>query len=404
MNNNYDVGIIGAGVAGTFAALRISQFHKDTKTIVFDLGRKWAKRRRQIDGWLGCLPNSDGKFYLSDIDKVSQLTGLRKAKSAHTWFNKVLSNVGDFKVTKDKAPFVSLSKKLSKLDYNLTLNDYVQTYPKDIHSLSKYIASIVEQNRNITFYFDTEVVTIHRQKSVFIVSSENQEFRCKKLIFAVGRSGWRWAKDVYANFGIIESNDIAKFGIRVEMNETLLKDFNKSSCTISKENDWELGPFCWNGTVIPEDHIDTAISAFRSNENRWKSDKVSFNLIGSRKFENNGFEQTDRLAKLTFIITNDRVIKEKTSTLLNGKSKVSILPEYDWLKNTLAEISLVIPEITTKAYFHVPTIVPLPPPINVGTDLSTELDNFYVAGETAGVTGLLSAACMGIISADSVCK
>ena len=34
------------------------------------------KRRRQLEGWLGCLPNSDGKIYLSDTSKVAELTGI----------------------------------------------------------------------------------------------------------------------------------------------------------------------------------------------------------------------------------------------------------------------------------------------------------------------------------------
>ena len=53
--NKYDVGIIGAGVAGAFAALRISQNNPGTKTIIFDFGRPPGKRRRQLEGWFGCF-------------------------------------------------------------------------------------------------------------------------------------------------------------------------------------------------------------------------------------------------------------------------------------------------------------------------------------------------------------
>ena len=82
---NYDVGIIGAGVAGSFAALKIAKDHKNIKTILFDLGRPPMKRRRQLEGWLGCLPNSDGKLYLNDLDRVSNLVGAKKTKSAYNW-------------------------------------------------------------------------------------------------------------------------------------------------------------------------------------------------------------------------------------------------------------------------------------------------------------------------------
>lgn len=401
---DFDIGIIGAGVAGAFATLRLAKEHKSAKVILFDLGRPPMKRRRQLEGWLGCLPNSDGKLYQTDIGKVSQITGLRKAKSANTWFKNVLEQIDNFKIVKDRSPNAALEKKLKKIGYDTVLNDYVQIYPKEIHALSKYMAGIIENNKNITFNFDNEVTRITKQKNMFVISTELQEFRCKKIIIAVGRSGWRWAKSVYSNFGIIDNNDFARFGIRIETNSNTLKDFNRSNCTLLKGNEIEIGPFSWFGTVIPEDHLDMAISAFRSNENRWKSDKVSFSLIGNRLFPSNGFEETDRIGNLTFVWANDRIIKERVSSILNNKSKISPFKEYDWLKPVLTELSTVIPEITTKAYFHVPTIVPSAPKIIIGDNLETEIDGMFVAGESAGISGILAAACMGIIAADSACK
>ena len=400
----FDVGIIGAGVAGAFATFKIAKDYKDVKTIVFDLGRPPMKRRRQLEGWLGCLPNSDGKIYLSDTSKVSELTGLRKAKSAFTYFNHVLGNVDTFKVVKDKSPQVSLEKKLKKAGYEVFLNDYIQLYPKDIHALSKHMAGVVEQNKNITFSFDNEIKKVYKQKNYFVINSEDNEYKCKKIIIAVGRSGWRWSNDLFRSLGLIENNDFAKFGIRIEVNSSLMKEFNKSNCTIKKGDDLEIGPLCWNGTVIPEDHIDLAISSFRSNENRWKTDKVSFSLIGNIPFEKNGCEQTDRIGKLTFLLANDRIIREKISHLLSGKSTISIMPEYNWLKSSLKELSEVLPEVVSKGYFHIPTIVPMAPKINIGSNLSTDIEGMFVAGESAGVTGILSAASMGLICADSACK
>lgn len=401
--NNFDVGIIGAGVAGAFATLKIAKDHKNSKAIVFDLGRPPMKRRRQLEGWLGCLPNSDGKLYLNNLDKVADIVGLKKTKSANTWFSNILSGIGNFKIIKDKSPSVSMDKKLKKNGYEVILNDYIQIYPKDIHLLSKNMAETIENASNITFSFDNEVKTICKQKNLFVITTEKEEYKCKKIIIAVGRSGWRWSKDLYSSLGIIDNNDIAKFGIRIELNSSYMKDFNKSNCTLLKDN-IEIGPLSWFGTVIPEDHIDLAISAFRSNENRWKTDKVSFSLIGNVPFPDKGFEQTDRIGKLTFVLSNDRIIKEKISTILTGKSKISIIPEYDWLINPIKELSNVLPEISSKAYFHVPTILPLPPKINIGSNLETEIDGMFVVGESAGVHGILSAATMGIIAADQACK
>jgi hypothetical protein len=229
------------------------------------------------------------------------------------------------------------------------------------------------------------------------------DFVCKKLIFCVGRGGWRWAQEIFEQFGIIEENNLTKFGVRIEMESSALKDFNNSNCFISN-NALEIGPLSWNGTVVPEDHIDFAISSFRSNEDRWKTDKVSFNLIGNRIFKDNGFEQTSRIGQLTFILSNDRVIKEKVSTTLNGKSKLSILPEYDWLGGAIKEISKFIPELEDKGYLHFPTIIPATSKIKIDKNLSTDVSNMFCAGETAGKPGLLFAMLSGIIAADAACK
>ena len=400
---DFDVGIVGAGVAGAFATLKLAKDHKNTKVILFDLGRPPMKRRRQLEGWLGCLPNSDGKLYQTDVGKVADVIGLRKAKSAHTWMRHVMEKIDTFKVVKDRAPNIAVEKRLKKLGYNIVLNNYVQVYPKEIHALSKYMAETIEQNKNITFCFDSEVMRVTKQKGMFVVTTEDQEYRCKKLVIAVGRSGWRWAKELYSNFGIIDNNDIARFGIRIETNSNIMKEFNRSNCSLIKD-DIEIGPFSWFGTIIPEDHLDMAISAFRSNENRWKTDKVSFNLIGNRPFPGAGFEQTDRIGKLMFVLSNDRIIKERVSSILTGKSKVSMIQEYDWIGGAITELATAIPEIATKAYFHVPTITPLAPKINIGDNLETEVDGMFVVGESAGISGILSAGIMGTAVGDSVCK
>jgi uncharacterized FAD-dependent dehydrogenase len=60
--------------------------------------------------------------------------------------------------------------------------------------------------------------------------------------------------------------------------------------------------------------------------------------------------------------------------------------------------------VATKAYFHTPTITPLAPTINIGSNLESEIPGMFIVGESAGISGILAAACMGIAVADAVCK
>jgi hypothetical protein len=395
----YDIGIIGAGVAGAFATYNIAK-NSDLKTVVFDLGRPPMKRRRQLEGWLGCLPNGDGKLYLNNIDSVAQLIGSKKAKSTSKNILNMFSKVCNIDEVIDRSPLVPAQKRIEKFGYGLSLNNHIQIIPKDVHALSKIMAAEIEANKNITYSFDNEVISISKDKKMFVIQSQEKEFHCKKILVAVGRSGWRWVKDLYEKFGIIEDDSVAKYGIRLEIASTQIKDFNRSNCTLTRDN-IEIGPLCWGGTVIPEDHLDLAISAFRSNENRWKTDKVSFTLIGNVPADR-GVYETDRLGKLTFILSNDRIIKEKVSSLIKKTSKISVIPDYNWLIPELQHLSNVMPEIVNRGYFHVPTIMPFAPRIKIDEALHTEVEGMYVAGESAGVHGILAAASMGIAASNSI--
>lgn len=399
----YDIAILGTGVAGMFALHRLNEKHRDASILTIDAGRPPAKRRSQMYGFAGLLSQGDGKYYLTDTKQVENITGARKAKVAAKWVAEVFRNVSTFEATKDRAPSLAAQKRIKSQGFEIQSNNFVQLYPGEIHALSKFITEQLDNNQNITYSFDNEIVNLTKTKHYFSIHTQMGEFRAKKVILAVGRAGWRWAQQVFNHFGLVEDNQFARFGVRLEMPAALLKDFNKSNCTLLKEN-LIVGPLCWNGTIIPEDHVDMAISAFRSNETRWKTDKVSFAYIREIPTDNKGFEQTDRIGKLTFILTNDRVNKERVSALIKGTSSISILPDYEWLKQDMKDLSEVIPNLLTKAHFHIPTLLPLPSKINLGKDLSTEVDGLYVSGETAGVVGIAAAAQMGYIAADGATK
>ncbi len=399
----HDIGIVGAGIAGCFAALRISENNPSNKIVLFELGRPNSKRRRQIEGWFGCFPTGDGKIYPGDVDNVLQVADGRRAKPAAKWVMEWMNEVNPMKLIKDNLPTSSLQKKIKEADFEIKLNNYIQWKPESIHALSKLIAETIENNTNITFSFDNEVFKIIKKRGHFLVSTAQGDYSCKKLIICVGRSGWRWVSNLYKDLGITQNDDYASFGIRVEIAAQHLKDFNKSHCSLSKGK-LEVGPFSWFGTVIPEDHADLVISAFRSNEDRWKSDKVSFSLTSSEYFKNTGSFQTDRLAKLAFLLFNDRVSREKIRLFLKNESQLNLLPEYNWLHNSLKELETLIPQLLTRGYFHVPNILPMASQVSLDTTLQTEIDGMYVAGESAGIRGILAAAVMGTICADSACK
>src|SRR5579885_3687246 len=229
-----DVAILGLGVAGAFAALKLSEKNKDISIVGVDFGRPPMKRRRQLEGWLGSLPMGDGKIFISDLEKLSDIVNDKKIKKAAKYVKSMLKEVSDCKIIKDKGPNLSMQKKLLNNNFDIKLNDYFQLYPKNIHALSKIISERIEKNENIKLLFDNEIYDITKQKKYFIIQTELDEIKCKKILFCVGRSGWRFSHTIFKKFGLIEDNNIAKFGIRLEMPSGFLKDFNRSSCSLIK--------------------------------------------------------------------------------------------------------------------------------------------------------------------------
>lgn len=403
MSNVFDIGIIGGGVAGCFAATRIAEKYPNNKVVLTDFGAKFSKRRRFLEGALGCFPNSDGKLYLNNLSQVSEIADGRKVNAAYKWVMETLSEVNPMKVIKDTMPSAAAQKRIKEAGFDITLNDHIQWKPESIHLLSRLISEKIEKAGNVQFSFDNEVFKILKKKNVFVISTATGDIFCKKIILCVGRSGWRWVNKLYKDLGLVVNDDYAYYGARIEISSQYLKDFNKSHCTLNKEG-LECGPFSHSGTVIPEDHADLVTSAFRSNEDRWKSDKVSFSVLTSKYCPDNGCLQTERLGKLAFLLANDRVGKERIRSFMRKENELTLIPEYQCLFDIFTKLNLLIPNLLTKGYYYTPNVLTLTSKIRLGTNLESEIDGLYVAGESAGVVGLLSAALMGTVAADNICK
>lgn len=398
----YDVIIAGGGVAGAFAAYRIAK-QKNIKACLIEFGRPPGKRRKQLEGWLGCFPTSNTRLYLDDIQKVESLVGSKNAAKYNDIVLDILSDYGPLKPNKSKKPQDTIKNKINQLGYTAQYLNYVQWKPENVHLLSRGIADFINESGNVDLEFDNEIKSI-TYKDKFIVETELGTFASKKLILCIGRSGWRFARTIFKNLNIIESDDISQVGFMAEIPASSLRDWNGSHCILTKD-DLTIGPLSYNGTVIPEDHVDLVISSWRSNEERWFSERVAFPVRMKQSFPNNGAAQTERLGKLAFVLSDSRIGKIKVSEYINGHHDLSLIPEYNWLKDTMNSIGLLIPSFLTKGYLSIPNINLTIPKINIQEDLSVkQLNDLYVAGESAGVFGLFSACMMGYIAGETACK
>ena len=363
------------------------------------------RRRRQLEGWLGCFPTGDGKIYHDeDLARVNEIVDARKSNGASLFFQKELEEYNQEKVIKSKTPSATIRKNAEKQGFNTNIHEFQQWFPDQIHLLAKNSVDKIEASGTITLSFDNEVFSILKNGKNFKVSTANGEFTCKKIILCVGRSGWRWVNEFYKKMGVLVEDDIATYGIRLEMPSAVMGDFNKSHCSFVGE-ELSVGPLNWFGSVIQEDHADVTIAAFRSNEARWRTDRVFFSLKKKVLFPGEGTKQVDRIAKLAYLLSGDRVGREKLKGFLKKTDQISLIPEYNWLHDALDIVEEFIPNLKTRGYFHVPDIeTSHSNKINIASNLETEIEGLFVAGESAGLKGLGAAGISGIVAADSACR
>lgn len=395
----YDIGIIGAGVSGCLSSLRLLQ-KSNASIAVFDIGRPFAKRRRQLEGALGCFPSGDGKLYLDNFDQIQH----RNINHVKKYLLKILHEAGPIEESKNYTVSAATKKKIINNNYEIHYHNYIQWKPENIHKLSKQLVEQYEANQHrIDFLFDNEVFSIYKKNNQFTISSEKGEFYCKKIILNPGRSGWRWATKFYNDFGILTDNSDSWLGVKFEMPASCMKDFNKAHASLSKEGTL-IGPISWGGTIVPEDHADLVLSSFRSNEERWKSEKVSFSVYKKQSIKDHGTEHSERLAKLTYLLFNDRVSKEKNKIFLKNKSQLNLLSEFNWLFQQMEELNLIINDFNNKASYYIPDILCKPGKVNLSKDFETNVEGLFVTGEAAGINGIIGAMASGVIAADKIIK
>lgn len=401
MSSNFDIAILGSGPAGLTALYQLQTLAPQKKVILFELGRPPGKRRRQIEGWMGSVPFGDGKLWKNDSERVFNRIQNPKTFEVHSvLWNKAQEEL-KCKISKDNLPSVNLQKKIVNLQFEIENDTYLQCRPEHFHFLSKVFTDHLENYSNLTTKYDTEVKSIEKENNFFKISTENEDFLAEKVLIATGRSGWRWSASLLENLNIKHENKIAKLGVFLEFPSSHFKEFNFTNCKLSK-NKFEVGPFLWQGTIIPEDHADLIISAFRSNEERWKTEKVAFPIVYSFPVEKQGTQETARLSQLALLLFNDRVSREKIKIFMKKKSQLNLLPEFNPLHEIFADLELLISDFGARGYLNAPYFQTYAPNFFLDQNCQSELPGLYFVGESAGVNGILSAAVMGHLAGEDL--
>ncbi|MBO8158693.1 NAD(P)/FAD-dependent oxidoreductase [Thermosyntropha sp.] len=454
MKTDYDVIIVGAGPAGIFSAMEISQ-KSNLKVLLIEKGKRVEKRKCPIgtetescinckpcsimSGWGGAGAFSDGKLTLTTEfgGWLDSYIGKSTLENLITYVDEIYVKFGapdrifgenndivkDLQLRIARAGLRLIPAKIRHMGTENTLNVLKNMY----NFLSEKVTIKTD-----TVVKDIEIETAGAKK----VKTSKGTFTAPYIILAPGRDGSQWFSEQARKLGIELKNNQVDLGVRVEVPAVTMQEFTDNIWEPkiiynSKEFDDTVRTFCVNpnGHVVME-NTNGIITVNGHSFANSKSNNTNFALLLSQEFT----EPFDKpilygrcIASLANMLSGS-IIVQRYGDLKRGRRSTSARIDRGMVEPTLkgavpGDLSLVLPhrymvgikeslEALDKAipgiasdhtllYGIEAKFYSARPKLN--NHLETPVPGIWAIGDGAGVTrGLIQASVSGIIAARDI--
>jgi uncharacterized FAD-dependent dehydrogenase len=452
MPRGKEVAIVGAGPAGIFAALALSDA-PGVVVRVFDKGpdidARLANRRGPDEsrdpqwllcGWGGAGAFSDGKLTLSpriggqlasylDASELGEL--LAEVDKMWLEFGAPSRVYGG-----DDDKMAELSRRATRADL-----EFVATQIR--HLGTDRCPMVLKEMRqalgeNVEVHAGEAVVRVHARDGALsaVETAEGKRYRADCAIAAPGREGSQWFRQEAERLGLGRADNPVDVGVRVELPAELMLDVTSTAYEsklifYSKQFDDRVRTFCMcpYGEVVTEQN-EGVITVNGHSYADTRTANTNFALLVSTRFTEPFHEPIAYgryLARLANLIS-DGVICQRLGDLRSGRRSTRERVARGLLRPTLAsatpgDLSFVLP------YRHLSSIIEAldaldrfapgigsrhtllygvevkfysaRPPLS--NRLETEVANLFAVGDGAGVTrGLLQASASGLLAGREV--
>jgi len=459
LKKQYDVIIIGAGPAGIFTALELTEKRPGAAVLIVDMGRAIESRNCPmrgsgkclscepcaiVHGWAGAGAFSDGKLSLS-AEVGGHILDYVSADEAES-----LIRHADAVYMKFGAPDVVHGRSDAKVDelrYEASRHN-IRLVPCPVRHMGTEHAGAVLgamynhliQHTATAFAERTAardlLVEDGRIIGVTLQNSHGETLRCEApfVVAAPGRGGAAWLARQAQGLGIKTRNNEVDIGVRVEVPNAIMDHLTRhlyEAKLVYYADTYEnkVRTFCMNpGGVVSEEHYEGGIAVVNghsySDPNK-RTENTNFAILVSTRFTepfNQPIEYGRYIAQLANMLTGGPIMVQRLGDLLQGRRtdvtrlrKSTTVPT---LKTAVpGDLSFVIPSRhLTSIVEAIRAFDKLAPglysrntllygvevkfyssKVPVRNNFETDIEGLYAIGDGAGITrGLMQASCTGI--------
>jgi len=450
----YDVIIVGAGPAGIFSALELTEKNHLSVLLLdrgLDIDQRKCPSSRGFDcqhcepcsvlsGWGGAGAYSDGKLTLS-----TEVGGWLNQYVSHKELEALIKYVDGvyLKYGADEHVYGGDTEKVDEIDRKASLAGLKLVRQKIRHMGTEKCAETLrrmrrELNGKITFQTKTDVKSLitenHTVKGVETVSGE--KFTGKYVIIAPGRSGAEWLQTEAQIRGLRTVNNPVDVGVRVEVLAPAMEELTKALYEpklvyYSKAFDDQVRTFCVSpyGEVTTESY-DGVLTVNGQSYAERRTKNTNFAILVSTSFTE-PFREPIAYGKYVARLSNllsGGVMVQRLGDLVSGRrstpERIARSVVTPTLKNaTPGDLSFVLPyrylSDIREMLQALDTIAPgvhsrdtllygievkfYSSHVELNNALETRIHNMFTIGDGAGVTrGLIQASASGVIVAREI--
>ncbi len=451
---SYDVIIVGAGPAGIFSALELTE-EKGLKILMVDKGPGVEKRRCPanrglecikcepcflLSGWGGAGAFSDGKLTLSaEVGGwLNEYIGKEKLAELIDYADSIYLKFGapEHLYGTDYDKIAEIERRASLAGLKLIPQKMRHLGTEKCGQISEEMYKILNDKAEIKTRTEVKKLLVKNGKAKGVETAKGEKFFGKYVIVAPGRSGAEWLHSEAHALGLKTLNNPVDVGLRVEVLASVMEEltdvlYEPKFMYYSKAFDDKVRAFCVcpQGEVITESY-DGILSVNGQSYTERKTGNTNFAVLVTTSFTEPFHEPIaygKYLARLSNILSGGIMI-QRLGDLKAGRRSTEerikrslVIPT---LKNTTpGDLSFVLPyryladiremlealdKIAPGVYSNHTLLYGVEikfysSRLELSNCLETKFRNLFTIGDGAGVTrSLIQASVSGVIVAREI--